>query len=134
MDRLGKRRKALRKRSGHRQLRHGGTAVSPGGRRFEAPLEADGRVFLADQTTGQAEVLNAATLQPVAPVSQALAPGSQFDLFAKDGIVFFNDPATQDAGIIRPDGTVVHANTYLSTGTRARPAPDDPGRPAAARV
>ena len=92
------------------------TAVSPGGRRLEAPVEADGRVFLADETTGQAEVLNAATLQPVAPVSQVLAPGSQFDLFAKDGIVFFDDPATQNAGIIRPDGTIVHAATYQTTG------------------
>ena len=73
-------------------------------------------MFLADQSTGQAEVLNAATLQPVAAVSQVLAPGSQFDLFAKDGIVFFNDPTTQDAGIIRPDGTVVRAATYLSSG------------------
>ena len=94
----------------------GGTVVSPGSRRFEAPVDADGRVFLADETTGQAEVINAATLQPVAPVRQVVAPGSQFDLFSKDGIVFFNDPATQDAGIIRPDGTVVRAATYLSTG------------------
>jgi streptogramin lyase len=94
----------------------GGVMVSPGGRRFEAPVEVGGRVFLADETTGQVEVLDAATLRPVAPVGRVLAPGSEFEVFAKDGIVFFDDPATQNAGIIRPDGTVVRAVTYLTAG------------------
>ena len=94
----------------------GGVTVSPGGRRFVAPVEVGGRVFLADETTGQVEVLNAATLKPVAPLGQVLAPGSEFDLFAKDGIVFFDDPASQNAGVIRPDGRVVRVATYLATG------------------
>jgi streptogramin lyase len=92
------------------------TVVSAGGRRLDAPVEADGRVFLGDETTGQVEVINAATLQPVAALSQVVPPDSQLDLFSKDGIVFFNDPATPDAGVIRPDGTIVHAATYMTTG------------------
>ena len=78
------------------------------------PVEASGRVFVADEANGEVTVLDSATLQPVAPPQQAVASGGRFDLFAKDGIVFFNDPDSPEAGVVRPDGTIVKVTKYAS--------------------
>jgi hypothetical protein len=83
---------------------------------FTPPIETAGRVFMGDEDTGQVIVMDPTTLQPVAPPALAVTPHSQFDVFAKDGIVFFNDPGSPDAGVIRADGTVIRVAKYATRG------------------
>jgi hypothetical protein len=83
---------------------------------FGPPIEQGGSIFVANEETGQVLVLDATTLNPVpaSPVD-VVPPMSHFDLFAKDGFVFFNDPESPDAGVIRADGTVIPVKKYNSS-------------------
>jgi YVTN family beta-propeller protein len=87
---------------------------------FAPPIEQGGSIFVANEETGQVLVLEAATLRPV-PASplEVVPPHSHFDLFTKDGFVFFNDPDSPDAGVIRPDGTVISVKKYTSSRSGA---------------
>ncbi|OXM63542.1 hypothetical protein CF165_30555 [Amycolatopsis vastitatis] len=74
-------------------------------RRLGAAVEAGNRLFVPDYTTGQVYIVDL-TRPAVIAKTQVLTPPTTFQLLTRDGIVFFNDPATERAGVIHLDGTV----------------------------
>jgi hypothetical protein len=70
-----------------------------------AAVEAGNRVFVPDYTTGRVWIIDLA--HPTVIVKpQVLNPPGKFQLLARDGIVFYNDPNTERAGVIRVDGGI----------------------------
>jgi sugar lactone lactonase YvrE len=93
---------------------------------FGTPLDTGGKLYLADQDTGRVTVINDVTGAPVAAPVEVTTPHSVLDLLVKDGIVFYNDPLTPDAGVIRPDGSVVRAVKYDQRHWAGTPAALEP--------
>jgi hypothetical protein len=83
---------------------------------FGAPVEAGGRVFVPDYATGQVWVVDVLAGKVLAR-PRVLNPATRFQLLTRDGIVFFNDPDSENAGVIRLDGGVTLVPKY------------DPGNP-----
>lgn len=67
------------------------------------PAETAGRVFVPDATTGQVYVVDLAR-RTVTPV-RVMPTGRPFQLVPGSGFMFYNDPASELAGVIRLDGT-----------------------------
>ncbi|WP_370973489.1 PKD domain-containing protein [Amycolatopsis sp. cg9] len=80
-------------------------------RRLGAAVEAGERLFVPDYTTGQVYIVDLAHPAVIAK-TQVLTPPTTFQLLTRDGIVFFNDPATERAGVIHLDGTVRDVAKY----------------------
>src|SRR2546429_72296 len=84
-----------------------GTVVplAAGGSDFGAAVESGRRVFVPDYTTGRVWIVDldrsAVVAQP-----QVVSPRTRFQLLTRDGVVFFNDPDSEHAGVIRLDGGV----------------------------
>lgn len=109
------------------------------GSAFGPPVETAGRVFVPDYATGSVWIVDAARGTVVASPN-VLDPNVRFQLLVKDGIVFFNDPDSARAGIIRLDGGVRHVAKYdqhasvttSPTPSSSTPAPvPTPGSPPA---
>lgn len=79
-------------------------------------VEAADRVFVPDYTTGSVWVVDL-THNNVIATPQVLTPPVPFQLLNKDGVVFYNDPGSDRAGVIRLDGKVTSTAKY------------DPGNP-----
>lgn len=77
-------------------------------------VEAGKRVFVPDYTTGQVWIIDLAGGKVVAK-PQVLTPAGDFQLLARDGVVFFNDPESARAGVIQLDGTVLNTAKYDET-------------------
>jgi hypothetical protein len=95
------------------------------------PVQLAGRVFIPDDTSGSVIIINLGS--GTARVSrQIFGQPTQFDLLAKDGIVFYNDPWSSAAGVISPAGLVSMGSKYTTAPASPRP----PGRvpPATAQV
>jgi hypothetical protein len=91
-----------------------------------APQESGGRVFVPNYSDGTVTVVDVDSAR-VATTDPVVAAGRTFDLFDHDGRAFYNDPATEHAGVIRIDGEVSPVAKY---------DPADPGsgvEPAAGR-
>ncbi|KPM56715.1 hypothetical protein ACG83_02210 [Frankia sp. R43] len=75
--------------------------------------EAAGRVFVPDYTTGEVAVIDLASGRVVAR-PEVLAGGDEtvFELVPSGSFVFYNDPASERAGVIRLDGTTVEIQKY----------------------
>lgn len=69
------------------------------------PVAMSGRVFIPNRTTGQIIVVDLRTRHPnvTAPVAQ---PNSKLELLGQDGFVYYNDPASSTAGVVREDGSI----------------------------
>jgi len=81
--------------------------LGAGTARFGAPVETGGRVFVPDFRTGRVYVIDLSRDRLIAS-RQVLPPGlPTFDLLTRDGAVFYNDPRSERAGIIRFDGSVL---------------------------
>src|SRR5262249_15057820 len=65
--------------------------VGSGASKLGPAVEAGGRVFVPDYTTGQVWVVDPAQARLLAK-PRVLAPGTSFQLLTRDGVVFFNDP------------------------------------------
>ncbi len=76
-----------------------------------APQEARGRVFIPDYSRGVVVVVDLET-RAVKTTGQLVAAGTEFELFDKDGIVFYNDPGSERAGVVRLDGTFAAVQKY----------------------
>jgi hypothetical protein len=74
------------------------------GRELGAAVEAGDRLFIPDYTAGQVWVIDLSR-RTVLTKAQVLPP-TRFQLLARDGVVFFNDPDTERAGVVRLDGSV----------------------------
>jgi hypothetical protein len=77
-------------------LASGGTDPGPA-------VEVNDRLFVPNYLTGQVWVIDLSQLRVVAR-PQVLAPATRFQLLQRDGVVFFNDPESERAGVIRLDG------------------------------
>jgi hypothetical protein len=83
-----------------------------------AAVETGGRVFVPDYTTGRVWIVDLNQSRIVAK-PQVLPAKTRFQLLTRDGIVFFNDPDSEHAGVIQFDGGVRPVAKY---------DPKDPGK------
>jgi hypothetical protein len=79
-----------------------------------AAVEAGNRLFVPDHTTGQVWIVDLATSKVVAQ-PEVLKPAGKFQLLTRDGVVFYNDPDSNKAGVIQLDGTVREVAKYDTT-------------------
>jgi parallel beta-helix repeat protein len=75
------------------------------------PVEAGGRLFVPDYATGQVWVVDL-KLSRVMAQPRVLEPKVRYQLLTRDGVVFFNDPDSERAGVIRLDGGVRPVDKY----------------------
>ncbi|WP_194908424.1 PASTA domain-containing protein [Catenulispora rubra] len=85
--------------------------LDSGGNDLGAAVESGDRVFVPDYTTGQVWVIDLGQHTVVA-TAQVLTPAAKFQLLTRDGIVFFNDPNSERAGVISLDGAVTQVAKY----------------------
>jgi hypothetical protein len=83
-----------------------------------AAVETGGRVFVPDYATGRVWVVDVNGWRVLAQ-PKVVDPNTRFQLLNRDGVVFFNDPDSERAGVIRLDGGVRSVNKYN---------PADPGK------
>lgn len=99
--------------------------VGAPGQRLGAPVEVFGRAFVPNYSTGEVVVVDLGTGAIVAR-PEVLDPETQFELAGRDGFAFYNDPASEHAGVIDLDGEVRRVAKYSTD------APDEglfePGR------
>jgi PKD repeat protein len=86
-----------------------------------APQESQGKVFIPNFTTGKVVIVDLETRERT-DTGELVVPGTEFELFERDGIVFYNDPGSERAGVVRVDGTFSDVDKY------------DPDRPGAGLV
>ncbi|HKE76812.1 MAG TPA: PKD domain-containing protein, partial [Acidimicrobiales bacterium] len=86
-------------------------AVAAPRSRLGAPQEAQGRVFVPDYTRGTVAVVDL-DARRVVHTRPLVAPGTRFELFPEDGIVFYNDPGSERAGVVAVDGTFSAVEKY----------------------
>jgi PKD repeat protein len=89
-----------------------------------APQEAQGRVFIPDYTRGTVVIVDLESRE-VTRTGELVAAGTEFELFDKDGIVFYNDPGSERAGVVRVDGTFVSVQKYDADRPRNGVVPED---------
>jgi hypothetical protein len=85
--------------------------ISRRGADLGVPVEAYGRVFIPNYTTGRVIVADLAADQVVAR-PRVLDPGIRFELLTRDGYAFYNDRDSEHAGVISLDGTVRRVTKY----------------------
>jgi hypothetical protein len=76
-----------------------------------AAIEAANRLFVPDYTTGKVWIIDLVHPAIVA-TADVLTPAGRFQLLTRDGVVFFNDPNTNRAGVIHLDGGVTPIEKY----------------------
>src|SRR5262249_41042278 len=73
--------------------------------------ETGGRLFTPDRSPGRVLIVDLRQPRVVAQ-PRVLTPNTRFQLVARDGIVFFNDPDSERAGVLRLDGGVQQVPKY----------------------
>jgi hypothetical protein len=91
-------------------------ALGSAGADLGVAVETGGRVFVPDYTGGQVWIVDLRDTRVIAQ-PRILPPGTRFQLLTRDGVVFFNDPDSEKAGVIHLDGGVRPVSKY------------DPGNP-----
>ena len=84
--------------------------VAEAGDQLGAPIESAGRVFVPDYTTSTVIVVDVEH-ERVAETGDLGAAGV-FELFDEDGIVFYNDPKSEKAGVIHIDASFTAVAKY----------------------
>lgn len=84
--------------------------VAAAGSELGPPVEARGRVFVPDYTTGKVAVVDV-DRERIVVTDEPVAEG-RFELFVEDGFVFYNDPDSERAGVIHVDGSVERVVKY----------------------
>ncbi|MET0238226.1 MAG: PASTA domain-containing protein [Kibdelosporangium sp.] len=113
-------------------------AVGLRGGKLGAAVEAHDRLFVPDYGTGQVWIVDLGK-QTVIAQPQVLKTGKEFQLLTRDGVVFFNDRDSAQAGVIHLDGGVENIAKYdeanpakgLNTPISGvpQPAPPTPAEP-----
>ncbi|MFC0110889.1 hypothetical protein [Kibdelosporangium aridum] len=111
-------------------------AVPLAGGSLGAAVEAGNRLFVPDYTTGQVWIVD---LDKKAVLAQprVVKSARQFQLVSRDGVVFFNVPDSDEAGVITLDGTVLDVAKYdkndpnkgLTAPIRGVPTQPNPQQP-----
>ncbi|TDV43164.1 PKD domain-containing protein [Actinophytocola oryzae] len=78
-------------------------ALGDGPMELGRAVEVGDRAFVPDYATGGVSVVDLATSRVVARPRLFDRP-VRFDLLTRDGVVFYNDPDSDQAGVIDPDG------------------------------
>src|SRR5262245_61507954 len=89
----------------------GAVDLAAAGHQLGEPREAAGRVFVPDFTDGMIIVVDVAERRVVARAN-VLPPDTRFELRQQGALMFFNDPASSRAGVIRLDGSVSEVEKY----------------------
>jgi len=76
-----------------------------------AAVEAGDRLFIPDYKTGQVWIIDL-TRHTVLAKPKVLTPPAPFQLLTRDGVVFYNDPTSERAGVIQLDGRFVPVAKY----------------------
>ena len=84
-------------------------------------VAAAGRVFIPDFTTGGAWIVDPTGSSAARRVT-LLGHAARFDLFERNGLVFFNDPRSNRAGTVAIDGKVREIAKYASAAPSAPPS------------
>jgi hypothetical protein len=88
------------------------------------PVEAAGRVFVPDFTTGKVIIADPVTHSVVAQAQVLPANANRpFELRTEGSVVFYNDPASNVAGIIHLDGTTAAVDKYNPGAGPGAPTP-----------
>ncbi|MEV4312496.1 PASTA domain-containing protein [Actinocrispum sp. NPDC049592] len=85
--------------------------LTDAGAKLGAAVEAGDKVFVPDYGTGQVWVVDVKHTKVVAKPT-VFAKARQFQLVNRDGVVFYNDPDSQEAGVIRLNGEFEPAAKY----------------------
>jgi uncharacterized repeat protein (TIGR02543 family) len=83
-----------------------GSAVplgAAGNGQLGTPVETGGRLFVPDYGTGKVWIVDLKQPRVIAQ-PKVLDEMTQFQLLSRDGVVFYNDPNSEQAGVIRLDG------------------------------
>ena len=107
--------------------------VAAPGSDLGAPQEARGHVFIPDFTDGTVVIVDLESRR-VTRTAELVAAGTAFELFDRDGIVFYNDPGSERAGVVRVDGSFAAVQKYDPERPGAGVVPpegrtDEPGTP-----
>ena len=95
------------------------------------PVELDGRLFVPDFSTGRVVVVDLDIRRVLVTTNPLVDVGTAFDLTAKDGFVFYNDTASEKAGVLDLDGTVRSVSKYdPAQPALGLEAPEQPEPPA----
>jgi hypothetical protein len=86
-------------------------AVGLSGGKLGAAVEAGNSLFVPDYTTGKVWIVDLEK-QAVVAQPQVLKTGKEFQLLNRDGVVFFNDRDSEQAGVIEVDGGVQNIAKY----------------------
>lgn len=99
--------------------------ISAPGAELGTPVEVDDHAVVPDRSTGQVTIVNLDTGKVVAQ-RQLFGQPTRFELLARDGIVFFNDPDSNAAGVLDLAGDVRAITKYAEGPTMGEnpPVPD----------
>jgi hypothetical protein len=92
------------------------------------PVETGERLFVPDYGTGQVWIVDLRAERVVAQ-PRVLDPQTRFQLLTRDGVVFFNDPDSERAGVIRLDGGVRQVAKYDPRDPSKGPSEQPSGQP-----
>lgn len=105
--------------------------VAEPGQDLGAPVEVHGRAFVPNYSTGEVVVVDVAS-RAVVGRADVLDPNMSFQLAARDGFAFYNDPSSERAGVIDLDGDATEIAKYdvaaPDEGLFEPGATDEPGR------
>ncbi|OLB81005.1 MAG: hypothetical protein AUI14_04945 [Actinobacteria bacterium 13_2_20CM_2_71_6] len=96
-----------------------------------AAVESGRRVFVPDYATGRVWIVDLDAGRVVAQPA-VVAPHIRFQLLNRDGVVFFNDPDSEHAGVIHLDGGVKPVAKYDPRKDGGSPAGKE-GKPTATK-
>jgi hypothetical protein len=96
----------------------GQTALDTNGHRLGTPVVADDKIYVPDFTTGSFIVLDARSGAVVRTISVTGRPGV-FQVVVDGQTVYVNDPDSEQAWSIGPDGSVNDATKYVPNGDGA---------------
>jgi hypothetical protein len=80
--------------------------------RLGTPVEAGGRAFVPNFTESLVYVIDLATGRQIAAPKLPFTRDHQFDLLSVGDYVFYNDPTSEQAGVIRLDGSLRSTAKY----------------------
>ncbi|MBP2321583.1 PKD repeat protein [Kibdelosporangium banguiense] len=91
--------------------------LGSGGGDFGAAIETNNHAIVPDYATGRVWIVNLTTMQVVVERQLFTSP-IKFELLSRDGVIFYNNPDGDQAGVLYLDGRVRAVSKYN---------PDDPG-------
>ncbi|MBL7491247.1 PKD domain-containing protein [Frankia sp. AgB1.9] len=108
-------------------------AVTRPGDDLGPPRAAAGRVFIPDRSTGEVIVVDVAGRRVVSQAKVLDNPSSLLELVASGSLMFYNDPGSDMAGVIGPDGVTrtVHKDSRTQPGGQVSSGQVGPAAPPA---